>query len=201
MALANAYCNLNDIKTALRISDTVDDANLERAINSASRLIDGYCQRSFYKSLSAEIRYFYANTDYLCQIDDLVSITQLKTSSSLPPTYDITWDATDYQLAPVNNRVAGVYSPYNAIKAVGTKSFPTNEETALVKVTGIWGYSDIPEPVAQATIIQASRIFKRLDSPLGVLGMGDLGVVRIGTRLDPDVAQLLENYRLLRINA
>jgi hypothetical protein len=201
LPIVNAYCNLNDIKTALRIFDTIDDANLERAINSASRLIDGYCQRSFFKSTTAETRHFVATNSTLCEIDDLVSVTHVKTSEFIPASYTTTWDADDYQLNPLNNRVAGVYAPYNSITAVGTIGFPISGQTALVEVRGIWGFSDIPDPVAQATIIQASRIFKRLDSPLGVLGMGDLGVVRIGTRLDPDVAQLLENYRLLRINA
>jgi hypothetical protein len=201
LPIVNAYCNLNDIKTALRIFDTIDDANLERAINSASRLVDGYCQRSFYKSTSAETRHFVATNSNFCEIDDLVSVTWVKTSEFIPASYTTVWDADDYQLNPLNNRVAGVYAPYNSISAVGTIGFPISGDTALVEVKGIWGFSEIPDPVAQATIIQASRIFKRLDSPLGVLGMGDLGVVRIGTRLDPDVAQLLENYRLLRINA
>lgn len=201
MAIVNAYCNLNDLKTALRISDTIDDANLERAINSASRLVDGYCQRSFFKSLSAETRRFVATNSNLCEIDDLVSVTWVKTSDTVPVNFDTTWTTSDYQLNPLNNRVAGVYAPYNSLTATGTIGFPVSGDVALVEVRGIWGFNEIPDPVAQATIIQASRIFKRLDSPLGVLGMGDLGVVRIGTRLDPDVAQLLENYRLLRINA
>jgi hypothetical protein len=55
--------------------------------------------------------------------------------------------------------------------------------------------------VKQATIIQASRIFKRLDSPLGVLSAPDLGYIRVGTRLDPDVQQLVEPYRLARFLA
>jgi hypothetical protein len=49
--------------------------------------------------------------------------------------------------------------------------------------------------VTQAAIIQASRIFKRLDSPLGVAGFGDMGAIRVGRGLDPDVAQLVEPYR------
>jgi hypothetical protein len=39
------------------------------------------------------------------------------------------------------------------------------------------------------------RLFKRLDSPLGVAGFGDLGVMRVSRGLDPDVAQLIEGYR------
>jgi hypothetical protein len=47
-------------------------------------------------------------------------------------------------------------------------------------------------------VIQAARIFKRNDSPLGIAGFGDMGVLRVGRALDPDVQQLVEPYR--RIN-
>jgi hypothetical protein len=59
----------------------------------------------------------------------------------------------------------------------------------------------VPEPITQAVIIQASRIFKRYDSPLGVAGFGDLGAIRVTRALDPDVAQLVEPYRRMRMFA
>ena len=40
MAITNGYCSLNQIKAALRITDSVDDALLEMAVESASRMID-----------------------------------------------------------------------------------------------------------------------------------------------------------------
>ena len=76
--------------------------------------------------------------------------------------------------------------------------FAQNVGEASVKVTGTWGWSAAPIAVKQATVIQASRIFKRLDSPLGVLSSPDLGYIRVGTRLDPDVQQLVEPYRQTR---
>jgi hypothetical protein len=48
--------------------------------------------------------------------------------------------------------------------------------------------------VTQACIIQASRIYKRLDSPLGVAGFGDMGAIRVG-KVDPDVAMLIRPYK------
>ena len=62
----------------------------------------------------------------------------------------------------------------------------------------IYGWSSVPVAIKQACIIQASRIFKRLDSPLGVAGFGDLGVMRVSSQLDPDVAQLVSVYRRMR---
>jgi hypothetical protein len=47
--------------------------------------------------------------------------------------------------------------------------------------------------------VQSMRLFKRLESPTGVLGYGtDLGVVRVSGRIDPDVAMLINPYRKLR---
>jgi hypothetical protein len=48
----------------------------------------------------------------------------------------------------------------------------------------------LPEPVFQACVMLASRLYRRRDSVDGTLGFGDLGVIRIG-RFDSDIeAQL-----------
>jgi hypothetical protein len=47
--------------------------------------------------------------------------------------------------------------------------------------------------VTEAILLLAHRLYKRLQSPEGVAGWGDLGVVRIlGT--DPDIERLLERH-------
>ncbi len=91
--------------------------------------------------------------------------------------------------------------PATRIRAVGDFVFGTNIGEASVKVIGTWGWSAAPVAIKQATILQGSRIFSRLNSPLGVLSAPDLGYIRVGTRLDPDVQQLVEPYRLARFLA
>jgi hypothetical protein len=199
MAISNGYSSLAEVKAALRIpsADTQDDALLEMAVESASRLVDGHCARYFYNAGTAA-RYFVADNDYLTNIDDAITITQVATDTSADGTYDIVWQADDYQLEPLNGRVDGLVVPYNAVRAIGDYTFPIWGGEGLVKVTGTWGWSAIPTAIKQATIIQSSRIFKRLDSPLGVLSSPDLGFIRVGSRLDPDVAQLVDNYRIVK---
>jgi hypothetical protein len=197
MAISNGYATLAEVKAALRITDSIDDSLLEMAIESASRLVDGHCARSFYNAGTAS-RYFVADTDYLTYIDDAISITEVATDTSADGTYDIVWQADDYQLEPLNGRVDGLPMPYNAIRAVGDYTYPIWGGEGLVKVTGTWGFSAIPMAIKQATIIQSSRLFKRLDSPLGVLSSPDLGFIRVGSRLDPDVAQLVDTYRIVK---
>ena len=71
----------------------------------------------------------------------------------------------------------------------------------MVRVTGTYGWQAVPESIKFATIIQASRLFKRLESPLGVAGVSDIGIMRVGANIDGDVAQLINPYRLLRTGA
>jgi hypothetical protein len=196
MAITNGYCTLADVKAALRITDAVDDSLLEMAVESASRLIDGYAYRYFYNAGTAT-RDFVAEDSYLTIIDDLISISELKTTDEIGSDY-VTWSADDYQLRPVNGKIDGLSVPYTSILSTDDLLFNIKGQQALVRVTGVWGWTAVPIAIKQACVIQSSRIYKRLDSPLGVAGFGDLGAIRVGRALDPDVEQLVMPYRIMR---
>jgi hypothetical protein len=195
MAIENAYCTIQQVRDALRITDSVDDSLLELSITAASREIDAYCQRVFYSKTAT--RTFVPDNSYVVQIDDLVSITSLKTSTD--NSWDTTWGASDYQLEPTNGIAGGLAQPFTRIRAVGNNVFPYGNYVVpmlypnTVQVTGVFGWSAIPLDVRMACILQAQRLFKRFDSPLGVLGMGDLGTIRV-SRVDSDVQALLAPY-------
>lgn len=208
MTITNGYATRNQVKAALRIgtADTLDDDLIDNCVGAASRLIDGYCNRRFWQSGTAEARVYQAEDSFYCSIDDVAGTAiTLKTSSQADGTFDVTWKVSDYQLEPLNGNLDGLTWSYDKIRAVGDYLFPTVNanygDQALVQVTAIFGWPSVPEPVTQATIIQASRIFKRYDSPLGVAGFGDLGAIRVSRYLDPDMAQLVEPYRRMRIYA
>lgn len=196
MAITNGYASLNEVKAALKIIDGLDDSLLEMAIESASRLIDGYTGRYFYNGGTAT-KNFAAEDMWITQTEDLQSVSEVATTNQVGDDYTV-WTTNDYQLEPLNSRTDGLTSPYTRIRAVNQYVFPFYNGQALVKVTGVWGWASVPIAVKQATILQASRIFKRLDSPLGVAGFGDMGVVRVGSRLDPDVQHLVDPYRSMR---
>lgn len=196
MAITNGYCTLSDVKAALRVSDTLDDSLLEMAIESASRLVDGYCGREFY-SAGTVTRVYTPSDNFVTELDDFVSISQLKISSLADNNFDLTWEASDYQTEPLNGLIDGVRFPIDRVRAVGQYLFVLLNGHATVQVTGVAGWSAVPIQVKQATVIQAMRIFKRLDSPLGIT-FGELGAMRVSMRLDPDVAQLVEALRRIR---
>ena len=196
MAISNGYATLLQIKSAIGISDGIDDPMLEMAIESASRQIDSYTERYFYNAGTAT-KIFAPLDEWVCPTEDFITLTQVQTSED-GESWDTTWGTEDWQAEPLNGRAGGLVTSYTQIRAVEDYLFPYRQGEATVRLTGTWGWSATPIAITQATIILASRIFKRLDSPLGIIS-GELGSMRVGFRLDPDVQHLIEPYRKIRM--
>jgi hypothetical protein len=194
MAIANGYASLSQIKAAARITDAVDDSLLEMAVESASRMIDAECDRNFYSSGTAT-RDFTPNDLYTVDTDDLTSIVSVKLDDTGDLTFPITLAVTDFQTEPLNQRVSGNPYPIYRLRMIGDYLLPIWGNQATVRIQGVYGFTPLPIQVTQACVIQASRIFKRLDSPLGIAGFGDMGAVRVSSRVDPDVAMLIRPFK------
>jgi hypothetical protein len=90
MAINQGYATLAQVKSALRISDAVDDSLLEMAIESASRAIDGHAARYFYSSGTAT-RVYAADDSFIVQTDDISGTAiVLQTSSAGDGVFDTT---------------------------------------------------------------------------------------------------------------
>ena len=101
MAITNGYATLTQVKAAARITDNVDDELLETAIESSSRMIDGYCERRFYTN-GTETRYFAATNAYFVEVDDLAGTAiTVETSAGLDGVYDETWTASMMKRGPL----------------------------------------------------------------------------------------------------
>lgn len=192
MAITNGYCSLNQIKAALRITDAVDDALLEMAVESASRMIDSECDRNFFSTSAT--RDFIPSDSYLVDTDDLTAITSVKIDDQGDLTFLITLAVSDYQAEPVNQRVSGNAFPIYRLRMIGDYLLPLWGQQATVRIQGTYGFTPVPTQITQATVIQAGRIFKRLDSLLGFAGFSDMGVARVG-RVDPDVAAMIRPFK------
>jgi hypothetical protein len=68
-------------------------------------------------------------------------------------------------------------------------------QSGEARITGQWGYPALPHKVTQAALIQATRWFNRPQSPEGLAAAGEWGALRL-SRVDPDVAALLEEFTL-----
>ena len=188
------YATLDDVKTALGISDFQDDARIEVALQAAEEMVNAYTERTFDAAGTATSTRLYAAVDagYL-SIDDATSITLVESDGAGSGTWTA-WAATDWQAEPLNGRQGGRSVPYNGLRSVGNQWFPESAE-ALVRVTATWGWATTPQSVATATKLQASRLFKRADSPLGIAGGPDTGYLYLARQMDPDVQMLLAPYR------
>jgi len=188
------YVALSELKSALGITSSSDDAFLNLAIDSSEEAIDDLCGRVFTAAGSASARTYRAQP-YVAVTDDISTTTGLviKTDTNGDGTYDTTWTASDYQLEPLNDLVKG--RGVNTIRAVGSETFPVyGDGQTGVEVTAKWGWPSVPNAIKQAALMLSSRLYGRKASPMGVIGVGDFGPVRI-SRSDPDVAMLLVDYR------
>ena len=195
MAITNGYCTLAEVKAALRITDNIDDTLLENAVEAASRRIDGECSRRFYIDGTTSARTYAANRSAFVFVDDIATTTGLvvKVDDTFSGSYSTTLTVgTDYQTEPMN--AAAQNEPITLLRALNT-GFPVeNNGRALIEVTAKWGWPAIPDAIREATVLLAARQFKRLDSPLGVAGFGDLGAIVV-RRIDPDVAAMVAPYK------
>jgi hypothetical protein len=198
MAINNGYATLAQVKSALRITDSVDDTLLEQAIESASRRIDGYCGRWFYKTTSTAIL-VYPFDYYSVPVQDIANTSVIvKVSTQGNNVYDQTWtQGTDYQLEPLNASLNG--DPYNRITAIGGKTFPIQLQPNVpyVQITAQWGWQSVPIDVTQACVLLAIRQFARLNAALGIVGFNDMAIQV--KAVDPDVRDLLNQYRLFAV--
>ena len=199
MTITNGYCTLAQIKARLDIADFQDDAILESVIQGVSRSIDAMTGRRFYSTTADETRYYTAQFGDVLYVDDLLSITTLKTDDDGDKTYENTWTTDDYDLLPDNAALEG--RPYTRIDlaAYGDYTFPIGTRKGI-QIVGKFGYcatDSHPDVVREACLIQAARIWKRKDAPFGVTGSPEMGQMSPISKIDPDVELLLRGVTRL----
>lgn len=189
------YATVAQLRAEMTVpSSTTDrDAGFARALKAASRAVEEWCDNrpvgGFLLADTASVRKFRRDRWTLCTdqgfqlpVDDIGSLTDLVVETSDDGT---TWTTltidTDFEVWPEN---ALAYSrPITAL--LSASDWP-----ARVRVTAKWGWPEVPSQVAEATLRQAARLYKRKDSPQGLADGGELGQVRV-PNLDPDVQRLL----------
>jgi hypothetical protein len=203
MATDDLYVSADELAEYLRMDPPAEDAGdtgLSITAASTTRWVNNYCGRNFNLADEASARYFDVLRDGTLLVDDIGALTDfaIATDSSQDGTYAQAWLTTDYQVNPLGAITAG--EPVTSLLAVGAQAFPpVTRRQGLVRVTAMWGWPAVPSDVKQATLIQAARLYKRHESPDGVLGGADFGIVRVGSRVDPDVAMLLAPYRYISL--
>lgn len=186
------YTTLERVRWSLNLASafTADDEMIEMLISATSAWIDSYTGRTFGTGDSATAQYYsnrlgYGDGEYYIPTQDIASDVDLMVEASYDRTTytDIT---SQVELWPLSRRAGW--------PATGVALLAGPIGAARYRVTAVPGWPAIPAPIAEAALIQTTRLYKRKDSPEGVLGSSDWsGVVRL-TRVDPDVRALLAPY-------
>lgn len=202
MAVVNGYATLAEAKGFLSISDSVDDTLLENMIESASRSIDRIANRRFYLDSTASARQYRVSSPVILYTDDIGTTTGLivQTDDDGDGTFETTLTLnTDYIMDPLTALSLG--RPFTQVTVVSTsKTFPIfpglfqNGLRPGVQVTARFGWPSVPDDINQACLILTADLYKRKDSPGGILGLGDLGAIRMSP-LGRDVTQIVRAYR------
>lgn len=203
--LSQFYCSVEELKSRLGITDTSSDFELQLAVQSASNAVNDHCGRFFYQ-LSETRTFIPLNGIYQLQLPDLVSVTTFKVDRDGDGTYEETWtQGTDYDLLVsmdgYNINESGQARPYRwvrvaTVSGTGGKLLPfvwPMSHMNRVQIAGVWGWPAVPYAVKQASLQLAADHFKLKDSPFGIAGSSEFGMIRV--RPNSVAADLLAPYR------
>lgn len=200
MAISNGYTTVATFQSYTGMSTITADetVNIEKAIESASRSIDRMTNRRFWADANATARQYRATDFYRLFVDDISSTTGLivKTDTGGDGTFETTLTLnTDYILDPVN--APQLERPFTIVTMVGTMLFPSPVNLRPgVQVTAKFGWylGTPPDDIEEACLILSTDLVKRASSVGGVLGLSELGAIRMSP-LGRDVQAMVRPYR------
>ena len=200
MAITNGYTTVATFQSYTGMTTITADetVNIEKAIESASRTIDRMTNRRFWADTNATARQYRATDFYRLFVDDISSTTGLivKTDTGGDGTFETTLTFnTDYILDPVN--APQLERPFTIVTMVGTTLFPSPVNLRPgVQVTAKFGWYNgtPPDDIEEACLILSTDLVKRASSVGGVLGLSELGAIRMSP-LGRDVQAMVRPYR------
>lgn len=197
MPWAPDYASAVDLQTFLRVGDTGDNADYARWVTTSSRMVDQHCKRQFGQVATAVTRTYRRPPVWSARLQMwLVSIDDVQDTTGMTVN-GVALASSGAVLLPENAPADGVpYERLGFAAAPAAVTTPGTATTALAK----WGWSAFPAGTIGATLLQASRLQSRRDSPYGTAGSPDVNgaaPVRLLARVDPDVAVALRGLTRL----
>lgn len=194
------YVTVAELRRAINRlpNDTTPDDQLADALTEASRAVEDYCdRRKFWLDDDPTTRVYRPTTrgpgtpgvvwatehGYRLHVHDIGAPGYTVETSTDGSTWATLTEGVDFDPYPDNAIALG--RPVEAL--VSAWQWPDR-----VRVTARWGWPSVPSVVRGATRIQARRLYSRKNSPEGVMGTSDWGLIRV-PNLDPDVKALLRD--------
>lgn len=191
-----AYGSFSEFKIRLGITDSQDDARARSAQLVASRGLEEHCHRNFFRTEIPTTRVYQCVDPRVVIVDDFYTTEDLlvRVGSAATGFTALVRDV-DYFVSPVNGtRYGRPEVVYWRIEAVDGKRLPTSDRVPNIEVTARWGWSSVPDAIVEATYLRGMQIFRRRDSPEGVLGGFEGVPVRVNSKLDPDLTRMVRDY-------
>jgi hypothetical protein len=177
----SGYIDRDILKQALFLSTTEWDSYLDLLIAAAVNVVNDYTGHDFSATPGQELRYFDSRESTMLVIEDAFGVSSVKLDLDGNGVFEtVLVEGVGFDLYPLNSE------PKSAVKLRPngriSKFF---RSLRSVEVTSFWGWPTIPDVVKQATLLTASRWFKRRDAEYNDTSGGTADV------LDSDVAGML----------
>lgn len=200
MAITNGYATLAAFQAYANMSTITaeETTTIEKAIEAASRTIDRIANRRFYMDANATARLYRTTDFYTLFVDDIGSTSGLQVAFDATGNGNYTDIQTlnvDYILDPVTAPQRGW--PFTQVTIVGPDLFPLPiSRRPQVQVTARYGwYLGVPpDDIVEACLILSADYVKRASSVGGVLGLSELGAIRMSP-LGRDISAIVRAYR------
>jgi len=138
--VTNVYGTLDELKARAAVTGTGQDSSLWLALHGASRGIDDYCNRRFF--VLRATRLFDISDPAGFPVPDLTSITALREDADRDRVFEVTREASDYFLYPLNAEPQTLWGrPYGKVAADPEGPLPAfTVGRSAVQIDGEWGY-------------------------------------------------------------
>ncbi|MFJ8023362.1 phage gp6-like head-tail connector protein [Streptomyces sp. NPDC096311] len=197
--MATEYATRDDLKAQLsiQVDDTSRDALLDKALKSASRGIERTTGRRFWLDATPTVRTYRLHARVVREgdgdvllVDDIGDTTGMVVESASTGGGSFATITGSYETTPENALadgypITGLLRPNSIWGTAFTR----------IRITAKFGWPAVPDDIASACLIQATRLYKRKDSPEGIIGSAEWGVRNLSRR-DPDVWALIEPFTL-----
>lgn len=206
MAIGDAYSTAARYRTRIGKTDTSLDADILDDLKAVSRGLEIELGR-FFNAGSSEARVYSVREKGLGEterpylinelmVDDLTAApTSVKVDEDGDGTFELTLSSvTDYEVLPRNALKEPEARPYTSIRLRWTGAYAAFLTTAVVEVTGVFGWVAVPKAIERATIDLTGIL--RLETPRATSQVNEgIGAV-IGTSHEAQaiVGQLRRRY-------
>lgn len=169
------YATREAVKAAPDVKETArNDRQVDRAIDAASRSVDGELKRRFYPEVAT--RSFPAPGGRVLFPGDLVTVDTVTASGAAV-------SAADFDLLPVTG------PPFTRIEFDGSVSYGADRRA--IEIAGTWGYNDETEPAGELAAAVADATTTTVDvTDAAAVGVGDLLSIEAERILVADRAML-----------